>query len=240
LLSVVMCPDTSRCRAEPVTLPVHGLGSRTRRMTGSHIRESPVYSPDRWASRPFRWKQRRFAGRNLALPSASCLRVAKQGTVSWSRRAQTPGLMRLNFPETAVCFFGYRPWRPCGPDYTEEKPVGTHIGVPPAGHTWFTLRLPNPPVSDWSNGSPVWLRPELGRGFPWRLGLPSGSGIARLVGDLRRTWSTSRFPLALENHLDLRFRPGGVSPLFRPERACRRKSTDMDCRVSARIPFLGI
>ena len=72
-------------------------------MTGSHIRESPAYSRDRRACHPFRWKRRRFACRKPAHPAASCLRVAKQGTVSWSRRAQTLGLMRLNVPETAVC-----------------------------------------------------------------------------------------------------------------------------------------
>ena len=43
--------------------------------------------------------------------------------------------------------------------------------------------------------------------------------------------------LAPENRPGLRLRTGGMSPVFRPERALRRKSIDMDCRVSARIPY---
>ena len=35
-------------------------------------------------------------------------------------------------------------------------------------------------------------------------------------------------------------RSGGMSPVFRSGRGRRRKSIEMDCRVCARIPFLGI
>ena len=43
--------------------------------------------------------------------------------------------------------------------------------------------------------------------------------------------------LAPENRPGLRLRTGGMSPVFRPEWALRRESIDMDCRVSARIPY---
>ena len=150
-----------------------------------------------------------------------------------SRRRQTPVLMRQIFPIIAACLFGCRPRIPGDLDYYEK------CNCCNAERDQSPGRLRTGRVS--------------GFGFPYgRMVLTSGFG--------RTSWL--RIPaLRLQpSSSDLRSRPygppapalrapgsglvsvlsGGMSPVFRPGQARRRKSIDTDCRVCARILFLGI
>ena len=185
----------------------------------------------------FRRTWRRLAGgRKPALPAVKWWRVAKRGPVSRSLRTQTPGLMRLNIPVTAVCFF-----RLPSPDNGKlqlgqvtpvETQVATQIGGLHDGTTGLRIRNLPAAVSDWFSGS---------------------------VGDLRRMGSTSGSPKNRPNGVNLQHWPGvrpsgppgssspgtglisvrsgGLSLVFRPGWAHRHKSIDMDCRYVLGFPF---
>jgi len=138
-----------------------------------------------------------FGGNDVDSPAKNRLFHRQVGCVSRNRalchgagrRKQTPGLMCLNVPVIAVCSAAV-PRDRATSTRSRSAIVGMHIEGPPDGNTGLWLRLPNPcaVVSDWSNSSPVQLRPELDRGFP------SGTGISWSVSDLQQTRSTSGFP----------------------------------------------
>ena len=137
------------------------------------------------------------------------MRVAILGPLLWSLRAQTPGLMRLHFPVTAVCLFGYRPQITGNSNIGKVTLFGTQVGTQIGGS------------HDGTTGLLLWNQPTAVSGWF------SGS-----VGDLRRKGSTSGSPdkrpglllrVAIRpNSFNLRLQPPGF---------------DMDCRYVLGFPF---
>ena len=124
----------------------------------------------------------------------------------------------------------------------------THIEGPPAEHRVMAAATKSTCSSLWlvkqisSSAPPVaWPRVSV-RGRDFRVGWwPAPNEVNLQISGFPygRKESTSGLSPPASN-LGRVSNSWGISPVFRPEQARRRKSIDVDCWVCARIPLLGI